>query len=331
MKILITGGAGYIGSTVVSLLADAGHTPIILDSLVQGRAAFVAPHPLYIGDISDISLLEKLFSEHPDISVMMHFAALIDVAESMRFRSLYYSENLFKAVALTRWVQEHGVKHIIFSSTAAVYEGSTGSVGLTEEAPVRPLSPYAHSKLMFESILRDMCVESGLSAVALRYFNPVGADPAMRSGPYKTDPSHILGKLTSLAAKEGGEFVINGDDYPTRDGTPVRDYIHVWDLAQAHLAALTYVTGPEQPKGELTTINVGSGSGTTVKECVDAFLAVTKLPIVVRVGERRVGDTAGAYADTTRAYRLLGWQPKLNLEQGIHDALVWQRSLGQRD
>lgn len=331
MKILVTGGAGYIGSTVVSALADAGHTPIILDSLVQGQAEFVSHHPLYIGDIADTSLIAQLLSDHPDISVLMHFAALIDVEQSMRLRALYYSENLLKAVRLTQYVREHGIKHIIFSSTAAVYEGGTGSIGLTEDAPVQPLSPYARSKLMFESVLRDMCIESGIAAVALRYFNPIGADPALRSGPYKADPSHILGKLTALATANGGEFIINGDDYPTRDGTPIRDYIHVWDLAQAHLAALIYVTGPKQPEADLTVINIGSGSGTTVRECVDAFLKVTGLPIPVRVGGRRMGDTAGAYADTTRARDLLGWQPSLNLEQGIHDALRWQRSRKQHD
>ncbi|UQN09563.1 UDP-glucose 4-epimerase GalE [Deinococcus sp. QL22] len=324
MKILITGGAGYIGSTVVSALADAGYSPVIIDSLIQGQPEFVSLHPLYVGDMADPELLERLFSDHPDITVLMHFAALIDVEESMRLRSLYYTENLFKAATLTRWVLERGVKQIIFSSTAAVYEGGTGYSGLAEEAPVHPLSPYARSKLMFESVLCDMCIEAGASAVALRYFNPIGADPMMRSGPYKTDPSHILGKLTALAAKAGGEFVINGDDYPTRDGTPVRDYIHVWDLAQAHLAALSYVVRPTQSAGDLIIINVGSGVGVTVRECVDAFLDVTGLPINVRIGGRRAGDTAGAFADTSRAQTLLNWTPKLTLRQGIQDALTWQ-------
>ncbi|MFB9995358.1 UDP-glucose 4-epimerase GalE [Deinococcus oregonensis] len=324
MKILVTGGAGYIGSTVVSALADAGYSPIILDSLVEGQASFASQHPLYVGDIADTDLLKKLFSEHPDIQLLMHFAARIDVEESMRLPSLYYTENLFKAATLMHCALEHGVKHIIFSSTAAVYEGSTGATGLTEEAAVQPLSPYARSKLMFETVLQDICIESDASAVALRYFNPIGADPAMRSGPYKADPSHILGKLTALAAVHGGEFVINGDDYPTRDGTPIRDYIHVWDLAQAHLAALKYVVEPERPREHLSIINVGSGSGVTVRECVNAFLEVTGLPIQVRIGGRRAGDTAGAFADTTRAQKLLKWSPELTLKQGIQDALTWQ-------
>ena len=323
MKVLITGGAGYIGSTVVSALVDAGAEPVVLDSLVQGRADFVAGHPLYVGDMADEGLLDRIFDDHPNIEMLIHFAALIDVEESVRMPARYYTENLCKATVLLQKVLVHGVRRVIFSSTAAVYQGGTGSQGLTEEAALNPLSPYARSKLMFEGILSDVCTQAGASAVALRYFNPVGADPAFRSGPYKHDPSHILGRLTGLASAGGGEFVINGDDYPTRDGTPVRDYIHVWDLALAHLAALEFIGRP-QPAG-CTVINVGSGSGITVREFVDTFTAVTGLPLAVRVGERRPGDNAGAYASTTRATQLLNWTPHLTLQQGIRDALSWER------
>ena len=319
--VLITGGAGYIGSTVVSALADAGAKPVVLDSLVQGRADFVAGHPLYVGDMADEGLLDRIFDDHPDIQVLIHFAALIDVEESVRMPARYYTENLCKATVLLQKVLARGVRRIVFSSTAAVYEGGTGSHGLTEEAALNPLSPYARSKLMFEGILGDVCTQAGASAVALRYFNPVGADQAFRSGPYKPDPSHILGRLTKLAGAGVGQFVINGDDYPTRDGTPVRDYIHVWDLALAHLAALKFIE--TQPAG-CTVINVGSGSGVTVREFVDAFTAVTGLPLKVETGPRRPGDTAGAYADTSRARTLLGWQPQLTLQQGIKDALAWE-------
>lgn len=324
LKVLVTGGAGYIGSTVVSALADAGHAPVVLDSLVQGQAEFAAGHPLYVGDIADGVLLERIFREHPDIGVLMHFAARIDVEESTRLPALYYTENLCKAAVLLEGALSHGVRRVIFSSTAAVYQGGDGSQGLTEAATLEPLSPYARSKLMFEGVLADVCAQFGASAVALRYFNPVGADPAFRSGPYKSDPSHILGKLTKLAAAGGGEFVINGNDYPTRDGTPVRDYIHVWDLARAHLAALGYVTREQQPG--CTVLNVGSGWGVTVQEFVDAFLTVSGVDLRVRVGERRAGDTAGAYADTRRAAELLGWHPELDVERGIRDALAWQAS-----
>ncbi|BDP40130.1 UDP-glucose 4-epimerase GalE [Deinococcus aetherius] len=321
MKVLVTGGAGYIGSTVVSALAEAGAVPVVLDSLVQGRAEFAAGHSLYMGDIADVGMLDRIFAEHPDISTLMHFAARIDVEESTRLPSLYYRENLCKGAALLEEVLRRGVRRVIFSSTAAVYRGGDGSRGLPEDAPTEPLSPYARSKLMFEGVLSDLCAQFGASAVALRYFNPVGADPALRSGPYKPDPSHILGKLTGLAAVGGGEFVINGDDYPTRDGTPVRDYVHVWDLARAHLSALNYVNGAGPG---CTVVNVGSGSGVTVREFVDAFMAVTGLPLTVRVGGRRPGDTAGAYADTGQAESRLGWRPERSLEEGIRDALAWE-------
>jgi UDP-glucose 4-epimerase len=322
MKILVTGGAGYIGSTVVWALADAGETPVVLDSLVQGRAEFVSGHPLYVGDMADERLLDQIFQDHPDIKVLMHFAALIDVEESTRLPSRYYRENLYKAAALLQVVVAHGVRKVVFSSTAAIYAGSDGSQGLKETAALDPLNAYARSKRMFEEVLADVCTEFGVSAVALRYFNPVGADPALRSGPYKADPSHVLGKLTKLTSAEGGEFVINGDDYPTRDGTPVRDYVHVWDLARAHVAALKFVVA--QNDQSCTVMNLGSGSGVTVREFVDAFQKVSGLPFQVRVGPRRAGDTAGAYADIGLANSLLGWKPELTLEQGIRDALAWE-------
>jgi UDP-glucose 4-epimerase len=324
MKVLVTGGAGYIGSTAVSALSDAGMTPVILDSLVQGQAEFAAHHLFYQGDIADQKLLDRIFQEHPDIDVLMHFAALIDVEESTRQPARYYQENLLKAGTLLTHVLEHGVRRIIFSSTAAVYQGGDGSQGLTESAALDPLNPYARSKLMFEQLLADVSGQYGASALALRYFNPIGADPALRSGPYKPDPSHILGKLTQLVAVGQGEFVINGDDYSTRDGTPVRDYVHVWDLAQAHVAALQFLEGPAAPAW--LVLNVGSGTGVTVREFVEEFQAVSGLGIGVRIGPRRPGDTAGAYADTRQARALLQWTPQLSLRQGITDALAWQAS-----
>lgn len=320
MKVLVTGGAGYIGSTVVNLLLDSQVQPVVLDSLVQGRAQFVEHCPLYVGDIADVQLLAAIFADHPDLQAVIHFAALIDVEESTRHPSLYYRENLLKATVFADHVLSRGVKQFIFSSTAAVYRGDEQESGLTETATAEPLSPYGRSKLMFEGVLADLSAQYGASAVALRYFNPVGADPAFRSGPYKKDPTHILGKLTTLAASGQGTFTINGDDYPTRDGTPVRDYIHVWDLAQAHLAALRFL---DDAGTGMTIINVGSGTGVTVREFADAFLEVSGLNLEVKVGARRPGDNAGAYANTERAAQLLGWKPQLSTRQGIRDALRW--------
>lgn len=329
MKILVTGGAGYIGSTVSSALLDAGHQPVILDSLVHGQASFLENRLSYIGDIADDSIIDRIFCDHPDIGLLMHFGALIDVSESMNSRMRYYNENLIKSVKLIDLVKKKGIERIIFSSTAAVYAADAGVDGLAESADASPVNPYARSKLFFEHILRDFCIEMAVSGVALRYFNPVGADPELRSGPYRSDPSHILGKLTSLAERGGGEFIINGDDYPTRDGTPIRDYIHVWDLARAHLAAVKYISDLESPIRDLITINVGSGTGTTVKECVEAFISATGSDIAVSVGPRRAGDTAGAFANTTLAQNILQWSPSLTLHQAICDAINWQKSWKQ--
>lgn len=323
MKVLVTGGAGYIGRTVVSALTEAGHTPVILDSLVVGRPEFVEGQVFYHGDIADGAVLGRVFREHPDLSAVMHFAAQIDVEESTRLPSLYYTENLGKAQVLLQAALASGVRRFLFSSTAAVYKAGQPGEGLLENSPLAPLSPYAASKLMFERVMEDICREYGARGIALRYFNPVGADPALRSGPFRPDPSHLLGKLTKLSGRGGGEFTINGDDYETRDGTPMRDFIHVWDLAQAHLAALDHLMAAETPGFEV--MNVGSGVGVTVREFVEAFLEVSKVTLTVKVGPRRPGDSAGAYADTSLAQSMLGWTPRLTLHQGIADALAWEK------
>lgn len=323
MKVLITGGAGYIGRTVVSALAEAGYTPVILDSFVVGPPAVTEGHVFYHGDIADGAMLNRVFQEHPDLGAVMHFAARIDVEESTRLPSLYYRENLGKAQILLEAALEAGIRRFLFSSTAAVYEAGHPSQGLREDSPTVPLSAYAASKLMFERVMADICLEHGAYGVALRYFNPVGADPRMRSGPFRRDPSHLLGKLTKLATAGQGKFTIYGNDYDTRDGTPMRDFIHVWDLAGAHLAALEFMT--KQTGAGFEIINVGSGTGVTVKEFVQAFLEVSGTPLNVVVGARRAGDSAGAFADTTKAQSLLGWTPSLSLKTGIADALTWEK------
>lgn len=328
MKILVTGGAGYIGRTVVSVLSEAGHTPVILDSLVTGQPSFVEGQIFYRGDIGDRAILGRVFQEHPDLDALMHFAARIDVEESTRHPALYYTENLCKAQLLLQTALQAGLKRFLFSSTAAVYDAGHPGQGLRENSPVAPLTAYAASKLMFERVMADMCQEFQAFGMALRYFNPIGADPSMRSGPFRTDPSHLLGRLTKLAVAGGGTFTIYGNDYATRDGTPMRDFIHVWDLAQAHLAALDYMVAHTKPSFEV--MNVGSGLGVTVREFVDAFLDVSTVPLEVMVGNRRPGDSAGAFADTSRAQELLRWTPHLSLRQGISDALIWEKQWTDR-
>ncbi|MCD0160626.1 UDP-glucose 4-epimerase GalE [Deinococcus sp. 6YEL10] len=321
MKILVTGGAGYIGRTVVSVLLDSGHIPVILDSLIKGPREFTENQIFYCGDIGDSEILSQIFTEHPDIVAVMHFAALIDIEESTRIPSKYYTENLLKSQILLNSALSSGIKCFLFSSTAAVYRSSSPKDGLREDSPLEPLSAYAASKLMFERIVSDICHEKKGFGVALRYFNPIGADPLMRSGPYNSDPSHLLGKLTKLPA--GGTFTIYGNDYSTRDGTPMRDFIHVWDLAEAHVAALHFAMNSKEAGFEV--INIGSGIGVTVQEFVDSFLGISKTPIKIAIGERRPGDSAGAFANTLRAKSLLNWSPRFTLDQGISDSLSWEK------
>ncbi len=326
MKILITGGAGYIGSTIASALEDAGHTPIILDSLVTGRIEFTRGRIFYHGDVADEALLKRIFSEHPDIFAAIHCAALIVVPDSTQRPFEYYTENVAKSLALFRSLRDLGCKRVVFSSSASLYDLVPGFM-VTEESPLKPGSPYARTKYMMEMILRDFCAAYDMQGIALRYFNPIGADPQLRTGLPLKEPSLVLGQLVMTALGQKPEFLITGTDYPTRDGTGVRDYIHVWDLAQAHLAAVLDFNGAFQragnPPDNYLVINLGTGRGVTVREMVDAFEKVWGKPIHKREASRRPGDAAGAYANADTAKRLLGWETRLSIEDGIRDALRW--------
>lgn len=326
MKYLITGGAGYIGSTICSALEDHGHTPVILDSLVTGRAEFTRGRIFYQGDITDSNLLETIFREHPDIQGTVHCAALIVVHESVARPFDYYQENVVKSMRLFRKLGELGYPRVVFSSSASIYDVVPGFM-VTENSPLRPSSPYARTKYMMEMILEDFCKAYGLQGIALRYFNPIGADPKMRSGIHIKNPSHVLGKLVDVALGKEPYFQITGVDWPTRDGTGIRDYIHVWDLASAHIQAVEHFsevfkrTG--QQEASYLVINLGTGHGVTVCELVAAFEKVYGKKIDTRDMPPRPGDVAGAYASADTARRLLGWEASLSIEQGIADALKW--------
>ncbi|WP_189090741.1 UDP-glucose 4-epimerase GalE [Deinococcus ruber] len=335
MKVLVTGGAGYIGSTVCAALEDAGHIPVVLDSLVTGSPDFVANRIFYKGDIADQGLLRRLFQEHPDIAATLHFAARVILPESVEQPALYYRENVMKSLTLFENLLALGQQRVVFSSSASVYD-TVADFRVTEDSPLNPSSPYARSKWMMEQILEDLCIASashppGLRALALRYFNPIGADPKERSGPYQQQPTHLLGRLLS-AAQSGTPFSITGTDYVTRDGTGLRDYIHVWDLALAHVAAVEQfdqvflkASSEQQPAVRFLTINLGTGNGVTVREFVRAFQEAVDVPLQVTEAPRRPGDGAGAYADISRAHTLLGWRPTLSVTQGIASALNWAR------
>lgn len=326
MKILITGGAGYIGSTIASALVDAGHTPILLDSLITGREEFAKLHTFYHADIADKEAVRQIFSDHPDIYATIHCAALIVVPESVAKPYAYYQENVVKSMGFFKQLSELGYKRVVFSSSAAIYDVVPGFM-VREDSPLLPLSPYSRTKYMMEMVLKDFCHAYGLNAIALRYFNPIGADPKMRTGLHIQFPSHLIGKLVSVAMGHEEVFNLTGVDWPTRDGSGLRDYIHVWDLAQAHLKAVENFDKAISEGSEeglpYTVINLGSGNGVTVKEFVAAFEKVFGQKVPVAIKPPRPGDVAGAFANADRAEALLGWKAELPIEEGIRDALKW--------
>ena len=326
MKFLITGGAGYIGSTIASALIDSGHTPIILDSLVTGKKEFVHDRIFYQNDISDAAAMERVFREHPDIQATIHCAALIVVPESTAMPYEYYRENVAKSIEMFHTLNRLGCKNILFSSSASLYD-TVPDFMVTESSPLKPSSPYARTKYIMEMILKDYCQAYSMRGIALRYFNPIGADPKMRSGLHMRRPSAVVGKMVEVALGTVPEFQITGTNWPTRDGTGVRDYIHVWDLALAHVKAVTDFDGVFEragnPPENYLVINLGNGLGVTVRELLTAFEKVWGKPIPKGEYPPRPGDVAGAYANGDTAGHLLGWEAQLSIEQGISDALKW--------
>ena len=318
MKVLIAGGAGYIGSTVASACSDAGVTPVILDSLVTGRREFTAGREFFEGDIADGTLIDGIFTEHPDIYAVIHCAALIVVPDSVADPVGYYRANMAKSLDFAAHLLRNGCERLIFSSSAAIYRAGE-DLTVDEDSFVDPQSPYARTKAVCEAMFADIAASQPIRVLSLRYFNPIGADPKMRTGLQLARPTHALGKMIQ-AQQEGVPFVITGTDWPTRDGTGLRDYVHVWDLAAAHVAALTRF---DVLPGPATAINLGTGTGTTVRELLAAFNRVADRPVEVREAGRRPGDAAGACSRIDRAERLLGWRPRYDLAEGISHSLQW--------
>ena len=327
--VLITGGAGFIGSTIASACLDAGLQPVILDNLSTGRREFTAGRTFYEGDIADGALLDKIFAEHPEISATVHCAALTVVPDSVENPIRYYRENVGKTLELIEGILRNGCHRLVFSSSASVYAAGAGAgESIDESAPVEPASPYARTKAVTEWVLEDIARTGAIKAIALRYFNPIGADPEFRSGNPNPDPSHVLGRM--IKAYENAEtFQITGTDWPTRDGSAIRDYIHVWDLAEAHVAVLrgfdeiVGVTQHSDGRIPYEVINLGTGDGTTVRELADAFQAAVPGELRINDAPRRPGDVIGARTDVGKAGRLLGWVPRLSVADGIRDALAW--------
>ncbi|HEX4811311.1 MAG TPA: UDP-glucose 4-epimerase GalE [Nonomuraea sp.] len=318
MRVLITGGAGYIGSTVASACLDAGISPVILDSLVTGRREFAEGRVFYEGDISDGPLIDKIFAENPDIEAVVHCAALIVVPDSVADPVGYYRANVAKSLDLVDHLLRNGCTRMIFSSSASIYRTGADHT-VDEDSPLEPMSPYARTKAVCEAMFADVAATRPVKILSLRYFNPIGADPRMRTGLQLRRPSHALGKMIE-AYEDRVPFQITGTGYPTRDGTGIRDYVHVWDLAAAHVAALSRFDGLGA-----NVINLGTGSGTTVRELADAFNRVVDRPIELVEAPARPGDVAGAYTRSDRARRLLDWRARHSLEEGIRHSLEWAR------
>jgi len=323
MKVLVTGGAGYLGSITAKALEQAGHTPVILDSLLSGPRAYVGDRIFYEGDIADRELLRRVVAEHPDLDATIHMAARIVVPESVALPYEYYRDNVTKSLEMFDELTALGKPRIIFSSTASLY-ALTPQFEVTEDDPVDPTSPYARTKRMMEMVLEDLATASDLRAIILRYFNPIGADPDLETGYHLRDATHVVPLMAQTALGFRPSFTLTGTDHPTRDGTGIRDYIHVWDLARAHVRAveefdkvLATVAAP------YTYINLGAGDGVTVRELLAAVERVVGKPVPVVEAPPRPGDAAGAFANADKAAELLGWRTELSLDEAIASALAW--------
>jgi UDP-glucose 4-epimerase len=321
VKVLLAGGAGFIGSTVASACLDSGITPVILDNLTTGRAEFVRDRIFYQGDIADGALVDKIFGDHPDITAVVHLAAMIVVPDSVAEPLRYYRENVARTIEFTEHVVRNGCPRLLFSSSAAIYRPGD-DLSVDEDSPLDPLNPYARSKVMVEQMLADCTHAYDVRVLSLRYFNPVGADPQLRTGLQLARPSHLLGKLLT-AVELDEEFELTGVDWPTRDGSAIRDFIHVWDLAEAHVAALRRFDEAFDSDAVYQVINIATGSGTTVREFVAAFREVSDAPLRVRETGPRPGDGTGCYSRSDRARELLGWQARFSVADGIRDSIRW--------
>ena len=314
MRIMVTGGAGYIGSHMVKLLVDRSDEVTVLDDLSTGHADAVRGAKLVRGDIADVSLTSKVLTEHRTQAVV-HFAASSLVAESVADPLKYYARNVAGTVALLNAMREASVQKIVFSSTAAVY-GNPQRLPIDEDHPKEPTNPYGSSKLAIERMLAECSAAYGTRAVSLRYFNAAGADARAGLGERHDPETHLI-PLVLRAAAKGTPVSVFGTDYPTRDGTCVRDYIHVADLCDAHVRALDWLSA--HPRYDC--FNLGNGDGATVLEVIEAARRVTGKEITVNRAERRPGDPASLVADATKAKRVLGWQPaRVDIETIVRDA-----------
>ncbi|GAB4129712.1 MAG: UDP-glucose 4-epimerase GalE [Raineya sp.] len=334
MQILVTGGLGFIGSHTVIALVEAGYEAIIIDNLANSEK-FILERiekilgkavPFYQGDCCDASLLEEIIRKH-QIRGIIHFAAYKAVGESVAKPLEYYENNLLSLINLLKIMQKYELSHFVFSSSCTVY-GEAKELPVSEKSPILPAnSPYGNTKQIGEEIIRDV-VASGanIKAIALRYFNPIGSHPSGLIGELpKGIPNNLVPFITQTAAGLRKELQVFGNDYPTPDGTCIRDYIHVCDLAEAHVQALSYLQKQDKPCYDF--INVGTGKGASVLEIIQTFEQVAGQQVPYIIAPRRAGDVVAIYADAEKAQKMLGWKAKRNINDALKDAWNWQKNL----
>lgn len=318
--VLVAGGAGYVGSHCCLALAAAGFTPVVFDNLSNGHSEHVQWGPLERGDIRDSARLDAVFAAHNPVAVL-HFAARIEVGESVKDPGAFFDNNVSGAIALVEAARRAGVNVMVFSSTCATF-GDPVTLPMAEDHPQAPLNPYGRSKLMVEQALADYDRYAGFRSAVMRYFNAAGADPDGRIGEWHEPETHAIPLAIQVALGQRSQFTIFGDDYDTRDGTAVRDYVHVLDLADAHVSALRRLLAG----GSSESYNLGTGAGTTVRELVDGVSRATGRPLPVQNAPRRPGDAPVLVGDNTKARAHLDWRPSRDLDSILSSAWRWHQS-----
>lgn len=319
LNILVTGGAGYIGSHTCLALARNGYRPVAFDNLVNGHREFVQWGPFEQGDVRDRKRLEEVLLAHRPAAII-HFAGLIEVAESIANPAAFFDTNVSGSISLFAAALGAGIDKMVFSSTAATY-GMPQQIPMGETHPQSPISPYGTSKLLVEQILNDLDAYQGLRSVILRYFNAAGADLEGRIGERHNPESHVVPIAIEVALGRRASFKINGSDYPTRDGSCIRDFIHVSDLADAHVRSIQYLLA----SGKSLALNVGTGRGTSVRELVTVVETISKQRLPVEFGARRQGDPAELIADNRQATIRLGWKPRHDFNSIVSSAWNWHQ------
>lgn len=326
MDVLVAGGAGYLGHALTKRLIEHGHKPIIIDSLRYGNPRIVEGVKHYTGDIGNLDLVRRIFKENEHIEACVHCAEIASATISVVTPYEYYYGNVVKSMEFFKALNEYGCQKIIFCSSAAIYDVVAG-LAVTESSPVKPRNPFGRAKYMTEQILLDFCIAYGMKGIVLRNFNPIGVELVGEN--YNDLKSNtILNRLIQVSEGELPYFEISGDNWESRDGTCIRDYVHIWDMALAPVLAINrfdeVVAEGDTLPGQYITLNIGSGSGTTVKEFITAYQNLTGERIKTKVGPKRPGDSLGAYANISATSRILGWKPELLIEEAILGALALQ-------